>query len=139
MCISRFLVAFAALALELMCFGQSASYVHRVAIVFEPGSSQIPPNGVTALRAIVDDSKRECLHTTSAVVTIEEVAPLPLGKMIAGPTKRTQQVAATLRDLSSATLRPYEASVSPDSDRARRLGLKGDQVLVELVCPPAGT
>jgi hypothetical protein len=135
---TRLVLTFALSTLALASVGQSASYVHRVAIVFEAGSSQIPPNGAAALQSIVDDSKRECLKGASVVLTVGEVAALPLGKTIGRPTQRTRQVAATLRDLSAAALQPYEDSFSPDSDRARRLGLKLDQVLVELTCPPAG-
>ena len=107
-------------------------------MIFEPDSSQMPPNGAIVLKSMLDDAKRECLDEARAAVVVEEVRALPLGKTSAGPTSRTQQVAAALRELSSTGLRPYEGSLSPDSERARRLGLKLNQVLVELTCAPRG-
>jgi hypothetical protein len=112
-------------------------FVHRVALVFEPGSSALPAGGAAVLQSIVDDTGRECGGTTFASIAVEEVVALPLGKTTAGATQRTRQVAAVLRDLSSAALQPVEGSVAAQAARALRLGLKPDQVVVELTCPVA--
>ena len=118
-------------------WGDARLFVHRVALVFEPGSSALPAGGAAVLQSIVDDTRRECGATTFASIAIEEVVTLPLGRTSAGPTQRTHQVAEALRDLSSAALQPLEGSIAAQGARAQRLGLKPDQVVVELSCPVA--
>jgi hypothetical protein len=127
------------LAFALCCRSESREYIHVVAMIFEAESSQMPPNGSAALKSMLDDARRECLNHEYAAVVVEEVRALPLGRINSGPTSRTQQVAAVVREMSNMALRPYEGSLSPDSERARRLGLKVNQVLVELNCRPRGT
>lgn len=134
----RLLVALLLALFALACWSGTRVFVHRVAIEFEAGSSQLPPDGAAALKSMLDDAQHECLEPANASVVVEEVAALPLGKSNSGPTSRTRQVAAALRSASDTALTPFEGSVSPDDQRARRLGLKLNQVLVELSCPPRG-
>jgi hypothetical protein len=134
----RSLVALVSLVFALACWSQPRLFVHRVAMNFAPGSSQMPAEGAAVLESMVSDATRECSQPAYANIVVEEVRLLPLGKTTSGPTPRTQQVAAALRRASQTSLAPYEGSLSPDGDRARQLGLKVDQVLVELTCPPRG-
>ena len=131
-------LALALMVLSAACWSQPRLFVHRVAMNFAPQSSQMPAEGAAVLAAMLDDAKRECAQPAFANVVVEEVRLLPLGKTTSGPTPRTREVAAALRRASEAGLAPYEGSVSPDGERARRLGLKVDQVLVELTCAPRG-
>jgi len=135
----RSLVALTLLAFALCCRSESRAYIHVVAIIFAAESSEMPPNASAVLKSMLDDAQRECANREYAAVVVEEVRALPLGRINSGPTSRTQQVAAAVRELSDMTLRPYEGSLSPDSEKARRLGLKVNQVLVELNCPPRGS
>jgi hypothetical protein len=134
----RSLVALLLALFALACWSGTRVFVHRVAIEFEAGSSQLPPNGAAVLKSMLDDARQECLEPANASVVVEEVAALPLGKASSGPTTRTRLVAAALRSASGNSLTPFEGSVSPDGQRAHRLGLKLNQVLVELSCPPRG-
>jgi hypothetical protein len=126
-------------AITLVGVGKPVVYARRVVMNFEPGSSELPQAGMATLGSVVDDAGRDCLEGSYIAVEVDEVVVLPLGKVTGGPTPRTQRVAAALRELSKSTIQPYEASLAPGSERAHRMGLKPDQVAVELLCPPRGT
>jgi hypothetical protein len=120
--------------LALGCGAAPLTYVHRMAVAFEPGSSDLPSGSAEALSSLVDDAKNKCAKGGPIAIEVIEVVTLPLGKVTAGPTARTQRVAQVLRDLH-----PYESSLSSASDRARRLHLGLNQVGVELSCQPQDT
>jgi hypothetical protein len=123
-------------AIALTCPAATIVYAHRVAISFAPQSSELPEGSSAVLYSLVDEAASKCAEGAAVTVEVNEVVLLPLGKISSAPTTRTNKVAASLRELSKGTLVPYEASLSPQSDRARRLGLHQGDVGIELACPP---
>jgi hypothetical protein len=96
----------------------------------------VPPQALAALTSLVYEARDKCVEGSHVAVEVNEVIQLPLGRVSAGPTLRTTKVAAALREASKSALQPYEAAVAPTSSRVRMLGLKENQVGVELSCPP---
>lgn len=135
--VARLAIAAALSMLAIASRGDSRVFVHRIALVFESGSTEMPAGAAAVLRSLVDDTRRECVEISPITIAVEEVVTLPLGKTSAGDTARTQRVAAMLRELSPPTVQLVQGSVSTESVRARRFGLKPNQVVVELTCLPA--
>ena len=132
---NRLSLALASLTFALGAAAASPVYIHRLALVFDPGSSELPPQALAVLTSLVEEAREKCGEGSVATIEVNELVQLPLGRVSAGPTLRTTKVAATLREVSKSALQPYEAALAPASNRVRILGLKENQVGVELSCP----